>query len=103
MSFKNIRLDDFHSETFLFQKNSEGKDYCSQCNEKTRIISCNKCGNAVCKNQNCSQLFPHYHDTLFAICAECSYNIGKKLKIVIDIDKLKLLKRKIKMRQSKHS
>jgi hypothetical protein len=102
MSFSKIRLDDFHSEAFLFQKNCEGVDHCSQCSEKKRIVSCNKCGNAICQNLHCSQLFPHHHDTLFAICMECSYNIGKKFKMVIDIDKLKLLKRKIKMKQTKH-
>ena len=101
MSYGNTQLYDSHVETFLFNKNSEGIDICSQCDEKKRIICCNKCGEAICRSEKCSQLFPHYQDTIYAICTECSHDIGIKLKLVIDMSKLKLLKRKIKTRQTK--
>ena len=94
MSFSSITFNDFHVEAFLFQKNCEGTDHCSQCREKRRIVSCNKCGDAVCQDTRCSQLFPHYHDTIYAICKECTYGISNKLKLVIDMSKLKLLKKK---------
>jgi hypothetical protein len=103
MSFSSITCNDFHLEASLFQKNCEGTDHCSQCREKRRIVSCNKCGDAVCQDTRCSQLFPHYHDTIYAICKECTYGISNKLKLVIDMSKLKLLKNKIKKRQTKYS
>lgn len=111
MSFKNIKFSDREIEEYLFWFNAEGKDICSNCEIKKKIISCNKCGDAICNNPCCSKLFPHYGNTLFAICNSCDLKIGGKFKEVkaekkmvdkmvmvnmIDHDKLRLLKKKIK-------
>ena len=102
MSFKNIQFSDEEVENYLFWLNAEGKDICSSCETKKKIISCNKCGDAICNNPSCSKLFPHYGNTLFAICNPCEIKIGSKFKEVkiekkvVDHDKLRLLKKKIK-------
>lgn len=116
MSFNNIRLPDSHIESYLFHKNCEGTDICSNCDEKRKIVTCNKCGDAICENPRCSQLFPHYHNTLYAICNICSDNISRKFKIItaekkmvdkmvmvnmIDKDKLRILKYKIQLIHAK--
>jgi hypothetical protein len=84
----------------LFSMSIEGKDICSECNEKSNIVSCNKCGNPICNKNTCSSLFPHYKNTLYAICYSCSKEISDKMKLVIDMNKLSLLKNKIKTRRN---
>ena len=83
-------------------------DHCYECDLKTTILACNKCGNAVCNKGNCCMLFPHYNESLYVICRTCAKGIDKKLKVLVDLDKLKLLKKKIKKlqkenRQLRHS
>ena len=79
----------------LFDQNVEGSDICSQCDEKKNIVTCNKCGEAVCCRGECANLFPHHNDTLYVVCNECTDEIARKLRLVIDFGKLKLLKRKL--------
>ena len=80
----------------LFNLSVEGKDICSQCKERCDIVSCNKCGEAVCNKNRCSSLFPHYNNTIYAVCYSCSKEIADKMSLVIDLNKLSLLKNKIK-------
>ena len=82
--------------TSLFNKNSEGTDECDVCEEKNVINCCTRCGNSIC--YNCCITFPHHHNTLYVICNNCSDEIGKKFTptLVIDREKLKLLKQRIK-------
>ena len=84
----------------LFSMSIEGKDICSECNEKSNIVSCNKCGNSICNKNTCSSLFPHYKNTLYAICYSCSKEISDKMTLLIDMNKLSLLKNIIKTRQN---
>lgn len=84
----------------LFSMSIEGNDICSECNEKSNIVSCNKCGDPICNKNTCSSLFPHYKNTLYAICYSCSKEISDKMKLVIDMNKLSLLKNKIKTRRN---
>ena len=79
----------------LFKLSVEGKDICSQCKERCNIVSCNKCGEAVCNKNTCSTLFPHYNNTIYAVCYSCSKEIGDKMNLVIDLNKLSLLKSNI--------
>lgn len=80
----------------LFEKTSIIVDNCEQCSKKKKLHLCDKCGNTVCCNVKCSLLFPHYHNTLYVICDNCSNEIGQKMKLVINLGELKCLKRKIK-------
>ena len=102
IEYENSCIKDENLTTLLFTMHNEGKDVCSSCEETTTIICCNRCGNAVCKLPTCSTLFPHYRNTLFVICNGCSETIYGKMKPVEipDVDKLTLLKKKIKTRQS---
>jgi hypothetical protein len=77
------------------------EDCCNECNEKKKIVCCDKCGNAVCTNNRCTVMFPHYKGGVYAVCTSCKTQIEGKLKIFIDLDKLKLLKRKIRKRLQK--
>jgi hypothetical protein len=77
------------------------EDYCNECDEKKKIVCCDKCGNAVCTSNRCTVMFPHYKGGVFAVCTSCKTQIEGKLKIFIDLDKLKLLKRKIRKRLQK--
>ena len=86
----------------LFNLSVEGKDICSQCKERCDIVSCNKCGEAVCNKNRCSSLFPHYKNTIYAVCYSCSKEISDKMNM-IDIDKLSLLKAKIKSKNTNSS
>ena len=77
-------------------------DYCNECDKETNIMACNKCASAVCTKGKCCLLFPHYHDSLYVICRTCSIKIEKKLQVLVDLDKLVLLKRKIKKLQQEN-
>ena len=71
------------------------EDVCNECDQKRKIICCDKCGNAVCTSNRCTVMFPHYMGGVFAVCTSCKIQIEGKLKILVDFDKLKLLKKKI--------
>jgi len=76
-------------------------EFCNECNTNRLIECCNKCGEGVCVNDNCSTIFPHYKNTVFVLCRSCSDQIESKLKVVIDLDKLRLLKNKICNKRTK--
>jgi len=82
--------------TSLFIQNSEGQDKCEICKKKKLINCCNRCGDGIC--YNCCLSFPHEYDTVFNICFKCSEEIEKQFTptLVIDREKLKLLKQRIK-------
>ena len=71
------------------------EDVCNECDQKRKIICCDKCGNAVCTSNRCTVMFPHYQGGVYAVCTSCKTQIEGKLKILVDFDKLKLLKKKI--------
>lgn len=70
-------------------------DYCNECNTNILIECCNRCGEAVCANDQCSTIFPHHKNSMFAICRTCYIKIERRLTLQIDIDKLRNLKNKI--------
>ncbi len=77
-------------------------DYCNECEQEMQILCCDKCAESVCIKGKCSLTFPHYNDSLYVICDTCTKKIEKKLRVLIDFDKLKLLKRKIKKLQQEN-
>lgn len=78
------------------------KDDCDECGEKRKIVCCDKCANSVCTSYKCSLLFPHRNGSIYTICNSCRTEIEHRLKMVVDLDKLKLLKKKIKKRLQKN-
>ena len=72
-------------------------DICVECNKQKYQECCDKCGNAVCLNKCCSEVFPHYYDSLFVVCRTCNDEISSRLKIQINHQDLELLKNKIKL------
>ena len=75
---------------------------CNECDLYEMEDSCNKCGEGVCNNKLCCELFPHYGNTSFIICRSCVNEIDKKLQLLFDYKErdmhLQLLKIKIKKR-----
>lgn len=71
-------------------------DPCEVCNLSEIKESCNKCGTGVCTGSACALLFPHHGGTTFSVCIWCADVIRKKLTLYIDIDKLRLLKKRIR-------
>jgi len=72
------------------------KETCEYCNINSISECCNKCGDGVCIDSDCSWQFPHYHNTMFIICNNCFIDVNKKLNVLIDYNKLNLLKEKIR-------
>ena len=70
-------------------------DRCNECNDENAILSCDKCGNGLCRNTNCCEIFPHYFNTEFIICRDCCNQVEKKIKVYVDKKDLTLLKNKI--------
>lgn len=70
-------------------------DFCNECNANTLIECCNRCGEGVCGNDQCSTIFPHHKNSVFAICKTCYIEIDRRLTLQIDVDKLRNLKKKI--------
>lgn len=68
---------------------------CNECDDSTIEELCDKCGNGVCNNESCSWLFPSYNKTNCILCISCFNTIDKKLTVLIDDNKLQLLKKKI--------
>ena len=64
---------------------------CRQCDESYGVWECCSCEKIVCDKENCSLTFPHYNDTLHVVCLNCKETIENKLKLVADVDKLKLV------------
>ena len=94
MTMENAIIDYSVIKSFQFLNE---RDECNECNEVKTILQCNKCGNSICTSRKCSLLFPHYFNSIFAVCNSCRLDIEGKLKISIDVEKLKLLKKKIKL------
>ena len=71
-------------------------DVCESCQINTTLYSCNKCGNGICDDVECSLIFPHYHNTTYFVCKSCVDTISQNLILQIDLGKLELLKEKIR-------
>jgi hypothetical protein len=71
-------------------------DVCDNCKTNIPQHSCDKCGNGICDDEECSMKFPHYSNTTFCVCRSCVDKISMKLVLLIDLGKLKLLKEKIR-------
>ncbi len=71
-------------------------DICDICDINTPQYNCNKCGNSICDDEECSMKFPHYSNTTFFVCMSCADTISLNLVLLIDLGKLKLLKEKIR-------
>jgi hypothetical protein len=71
-------------------------DVCERCETNTPQYNCNKCGNSICDDEECSMKFPHYSNTTYFVCMNCADTISLKLVLLIDLGKLKLLKEKIR-------
>jgi len=71
-------------------------DVCERCEINTPQYSCNKCGNGICDDAECSMKFPHYSNTTYFVCMGCADAISVKLVLLIDLGKLELLKEKIR-------
>ena len=74
----------------------DGDDICDICDTNTPQYNCNKCGNSICDDEECSMKFPHYYNTTYFICMSCADTISLNLVLLIDLGKLKLLKEKIR-------
>lgn len=79
-----------------FKKQINIEDYCNECNANMIIECCNRCGNGICQNDDCSTIFPHHKNSVFAICRTCYVDIDRRLTLQIDIDKLRILKKNIR-------
>src|SRR6056300_1358757 len=90
-------------DSMLFQHSSFDVDLCNICEKKCNLLTCDKCGEGVCSNIECSTLFPHYSNSLFVICNDCNVTISKKFKLVIDLSKIRLLKQKIENKQCRRN
>ena len=77
------------------------KELCSCCEANILRESCNKCGSGVCESVECSVIFPHYHNSRYIICMGCNNGITANLHILIDYEKLSLLKVKIERNRKK--
>ena len=73
----------------------EKDDVCCACNTGDINECCNKCGDGVCVDETCCVVFPHHGNTIFVICRSCCDAIDKQLTVLLDDDKLRVLKHKI--------
>jgi hypothetical protein len=74
---------------------------CNECNEQPIEDCCNKCGEGVCLSNKCCELFPHYHNSNYTICRECTTTIENKLSLILNHNDLRLLKQKINKQMTK--
>jgi len=79
----------------------EKEDVCCACNIGDINECCNKCGDGVCVGETCSVVFPHRGNTTFVICRSCCDAIDKQLTVLLDDDKLRILKHKIATRTTR--
>jgi len=54
-------------------------DLCNECDHSIIYSECNKCGNGICINKDCSYKFPHYYNETLTICNGCYNEIDNKL------------------------
>jgi len=77
----------------------EERETCNECEIESVINTCNKCGNGVCKQKQCSWKFPHKFKSTYILCNGCFKEIDKKL---INYDHMiiyKFLKKNTKKRR----
>ena len=77
----------------------EQSNICGHCEYRESIWKCSSCDNIVCDNVTCGLTFPHYKNGLHIVCNTCKVRIEGKLKLVVDVEKLILLKNKIQKRK----
>ena len=80
----------------IYTDYDECDDVCESCEINIPQYSCNKCGNGICDDEECSMKFPHYSNTTYFVCKHCVDTISLKLVLQIDLGKLELLKEKIR-------
>jgi hypothetical protein len=78
-------------------------DPCDMCDAANITESCNKCCRGVCDDNICSLKFPDRGETTFIVCATCVEEINKKLIPLIDLGKLRLLKKTISTNRTSRS
>lgn len=78
-------------------------DPCDMCDAANITESCNKCSSGVCDDNICSLKFPDRGETIFVVCATCVEEIDKKLIPLIDMGKLRLLKKNIRTNRTSRS
>ncbi len=75
---------------------------CELCSEREIHAQCDRCGESVCNSDpHCCMIFPHHHNSEFIVCQTCVADIETKLKPVINMEDLRLLKRKIALRKQR--
>jgi hypothetical protein len=62
-------------------------ELCTECSTNTIVDSCNKCGDGVCSNDNCCNVYPHYNKSMYIICRSCFQDINSRLYALIDDEK----------------
>lgn len=77
------------------------EDRCAECDKMSVQEACNKCGEGVCLSKSCCEVFPHYNNSKYTICRQCTTSIDNKLRIVINYGELRLLKQKINKKLEK--
>ena len=77
MEYKKINLID--NRNLSLDKYSEEMETCNECNIEAIVDTCNKCGNGVCRSDNCCLSFPDRYNTTFIICNGCCKAIENKL------------------------
>jgi|TARA_Y100000385_G_scaffold249178_1_gene270364 hypothetical protein len=77
----------------------EERETCNECEIESVINTCNKCGNGVCKQKQCSWKFPGKYKSIYILCNGCYKEIDRKL---INYDHMvvyKFLKKNMKKRR----
>ena len=92
----NARERGLVSRYGVYADYDERDDVCESCEINTPQYSCNKCGNGICDDAECSMKFPHHSNTTYFVCMGCADAISVKLVLLIDLGKLELLKEKIR-------
>jgi hypothetical protein len=70
---------------------------CSICNTKNILLLCRNCNKEICSYDSCGMHFEHANNTIYSICNICVNIINKKIVLSVDYDKLRCLKKKIKL------
>ena len=76
------------------------KDLCSECLNNDALEICENCDKLICRNDACSELFPGEKKEYFAVCMSCKKDIERRFKVLIDLEKLELQKKKIEIYNS---
>ena len=68
---------------------------CIECYAFSVKDICQQCGEGLCNQSKCCDVFPHKDNKNFVICKTCSSYIEDKFVLVINYDDLRILKHKI--------